>query len=325
MTTNRIFWLVTSPRLPAGILSAPAWDALRQAPAVYAAADGPQTRAIRASGIEVTVVADAGNRLLRTGGVWVAGPDGDEAVAREIGDRLAAEPDLAELELVYGSWDPPGARLLDAVAVVDRLRSEGGCPWDQAQTHESLAPYLLEEAYETVDAIQSGDVSHLREELGDLLLQPLLHARFANEDPAGFDVDDVAADIVAKLIRRHPHVFADERIDHVDELNTRWEELKRAEKPERRHAVDGVATAQPALSLAAKYLSRLDKAGLDVPTPEAPAGSSTAMTSPAALGQALLGLVAAARRAGLDPELALRQAALDLAQHSREVQEGARS
>ena len=115
--------------------------------------------------------------------VWLAGPAGDESLARELGLRLAREPGLAELELMYGSWDPPGARLLDAVTVLDRLASPGGDPWKRAQTHQSLAQFLLEECYEAYDAIEAGDLGALREELGDLLLQVVLHARLAEELP----------------------------------------------------------------------------------------------------------------------------------------------
>ena len=111
-------------------------------------------------------------------------------------------------EVVDGAADPPGARLLDVVAVMDRLRSPGGCPWDAEQTHASLRPYLLEEAYEAYAAIEDGDADGLREELGDVLLQVVFHARLAEEADPPWSVDDVAAGLVAKLVRRHPHVFA---------------------------------------------------------------------------------------------------------------------
>jgi NTP pyrophosphatase (non-canonical NTP hydrolase) len=134
--------------------------------------------------------------------------------------RLVRVPDAPTAQTVQAQlqqdpssfpWDPPGARLLDAVAVMDRLRSPGGCPWDAEQTHATLAPYLLEEAYELLDAIESDDLQLLREELGDVLLQVVLHARLAEDAPVGerWSVDDVAGDLVAELIRRHPHVFAD--------------------------------------------------------------------------------------------------------------------
>jgi len=190
-------------------------------------------------------------------------------------------------------------QVLAAVRVMDRLRSPGGCPWDAAQTHASLAPYLLEETYETLEAIELGDLSLLREELGDLLLQVLFHARLAEEADSDerFSIDEVAGDLVAKLTRRHPHVFAEVSADTPAEVAANWEEIKKAEK-QRQSATDGIAMAQPALSLAAKLLSRSRRAGLDVPPP---AG--------AAVGEKLFAVVAEAVQAGVDPELALRATA----------------
>lgn len=192
-----------------------------------------------------------------------------------------------------------GARLLEAVRVMDRLRSPGGCPWDAEQTHSSLAPYLLEEAYETLEAIENADLIALREELGDLLLQVLFHARLAEEaDPAHrFGIDEVAGDLVGKLTRRHPHVFADVTADSAEQVASNWEDIKRAEK-RRQSATDGIPLGQPALSLAAKLVSRSGRAGLDVPLP---AGTG--------IGERLLAVVADAVRAGVDPELALRETA----------------
>src|SRR5205807_4349829 len=113
-----------------------------------------------------------------------------------------------------------------AVEVMDQLRSPGGCPWDAAQTHESLTRYLVEEAYEVIEAIETGDLALLREELGDLLLQVLFHARIAREGDGGFGIDEVAGDLVDKLVRRHPHVFAGARAGSADELNDTWERQK---------------------------------------------------------------------------------------------------
>ena len=165
---------------------------------------------------------------------------------------------------------PPGMALLDAVAVMDRLRSPGGCPWDAEQTHESLLPYLIEECYELYQAIEDGDGAAMREELGDVLLQVLFHARVAAE--GSFDIDDVAADLVAKLVGRHPHVFAGtERIDTAERQEHRWEELKRSEK-QRDSSVDGVPHGQPAVALAAKLVSRTARdARLDPHAPDATA------------------------------------------------------
>lgn len=186
-----------------------------------------------------------------------------------------------------------------AVEVMDRLRSPGGCPWDAAQTHRSLARYLVEETYETVEAIETDDAALLREELGDLLLQVLFHARLAQEHPAPerFSIDDVAADLVAKLVRRHPHVFAEAVVSGADEVNANWERLKVAEKG-RTSAVDGVPYAQPALALASKLVARVDRAGLSV---EDPGGDG--------IGERLFALVREASELGIDPETALRETA----------------
>lgn len=300
---GRIVLLHTSPRLPAGLLTARAWDLLRSA-GVYAGAETPQLTALGEAGVQVTVVADdpVGALLADPAPtvVWLAAADGDRALARALSQRLVGAADPPVLEAEYGSWDPPGARLLDVVAVMDRLRTE--CPWDREQTHASLAPYLLEEAYEAVDAIDSGDLAHLREELGDVLLQVAFHARVAADDDPPFDVDDVAADLVAKLVRRHPHVFADTSVSGADEVHANWEQIKRAEKS-RESAMDGVPLAQPALALAAKLQSRAERAGITV-DPPVPGGAD------GELGSTLFTLVAEARASGLDPEAALRRAAL---------------
>jgi XTP/dITP diphosphohydrolase len=195
--------------------------------------------------------------------------------------------------------------LRDLVAIMDQLRSPGGCPWDAEQTHRSLATYLLEETYETLEAIESGDDDDLREELGDLLLQVLFHARIAEErqtDP--WSIDDVAAGVAAKLIRRHPHVFADGTATTASDVEAGWEALKRAEK-QRTSAVDGVPLAQPALSLAAKVVHRAEKAGLDVPVPDVDLPD---VESADDIGDALLALAARARDLGVDAEQALRDA-----------------
>jgi XTP/dITP diphosphohydrolase len=300
---KRIVLLVTSPRLPAGLLTAQAWDTVRSLP-VLAAEESEQVDALRAAGVEVRIVprvADDVIKIADPGVVWLAGPAGDQDLARELGLRLAREPSLAELELMYGSWDPPGARLLDAVAVMDRLLSPGGDPWKRAQTHQSLAPYLLEEAYEAYDAIVAADLPAIREELGDVLLQVILHARLGEDaEDAAFTIDDVAGDLVDKLIRRNPHVFADTAVHSIDEITENWERIKQAEKA-RGSAMDGIALAQPALSLAAKILGRAERAGIEVAPPAD------------GLGAELLALVARARAHGVDAEGALREAALRFA------------
>jgi XTP/dITP diphosphohydrolase len=319
---TRIVLLVTSPRLPAGLLTAQAWDLVRSA-AVFTAADDDQTFAVRAGGATVTVVApgEAVDALLAAAStsdvvVWLAGPAGDEAIGGDLGLRLARQPSLAELELMYGSWDPPGARLLDAVAVMDRLASPGGDPWKREQTHRTLAKYLLEEAYEAYDSIVADDLEALREELGDVLLQVILHARMAEEAASPWSIDDLAGELVAKLIRRNPHVFAGTQVADIDEITANWEQIKRAEKA-RDSAMDGIVLAQPALALAAKALQRAARADLQLP-----AAPSDGLATESELGERLFALVAAAHAAGLDPEGALRARALLYINEVREVERG---
>lgn len=188
--------------------------------------------------------------------------------------------------------------LLELVEVMARLRRE--CAWKAGQTHESLARYLLEETYETLEAIESGDDAHLREELGDLLLQILFHAVIA-EESGQFDIDDVAADLVLKLRRRNPHVFDPEAggaaaSDPVA-INEQWEQIK-AEEKQRSGLMEGVPEELPALLRAVKAIDRLERAG------RAPGLDRDS----ADLGDRLLVLAAEARDAGVDPEQALRAA-----------------
>jgi XTP/dITP diphosphohydrolase len=297
--TDRLLLVATSPRLPAGLLSWPGWEALRSGP-VFAAADSDQVVAVRDAGIEVTLLAGttrdqafAVRDAARNGGVavWLAGPDGDPEFARLLGD-LAAREGGADVEVVYGSYDPPGARLLDVVAVMDRLRVE--CPWDRKQTHQSLAHYLIEEAFETLDSIAEEDLDALREELGDVLLQVAFHSRLAEEHPEEpWSIDDVAGDLVDKMIRRHPHVFAAVNVAGAEDVARNWEEIKRVEKG-RTSVTEGIPLGQPALTLAAKLQKRAESIGHPLP-----AGDGS-------LGARLFALAAEARAAGEDPEEALR-------------------
>ncbi|GIG58459.1 hypothetical protein Lfu02_28310 [Longispora fulva] len=229
--TRRIVLLVTSPRLPAGLLTAEAWDLVRAHP-VYAGQESDQTEALRHAGVTLTVGPPDLDALLALDEtiVWLAGPTGDGDFARTLGRKLLLKPEQATLELCYGSWDPPGARLLDAVAVTDRLRAED--LWKRQQTHASLAKYMLEEAREAVDAIEAGDLQSLRDELGDVLLQVLLHARLGEELPEGerFSIDDVAGDFVDKMVRRNPHVFAGVTVTSVEDIVTNWNLIKHAER-----------------------------------------------------------------------------------------------
>ena len=142
------------------------------------------------------------------------------------------------------------------------LRSEGGCPWDREQTFSSLKQYLIEEAYEVYDAIDSGDMENLREELGDLLYQVYAHSRIAEETGA-FTVDDVANGISDKLIRRHPHVFGDEEITDSKGVKIRWEDIKKNEKPGRRSILGGVPRHLPALTRAYRIQEKVSHVGFD--------------------------------------------------------------
>lgn len=156
----------------------------------------------------------------------------------------------------------PIRQLMDVMAA---LRSPGGCPWDLEQNHRSLRWHAIEEAYELLDAIEAGDDSEMAEELGDLLLQVVFHAQLGRERNA-FDFDDICRELVAKLIRRHPHVFGDVRVRDIDQVWANWEQIKRAEKTgsrqERRSALDGIPTQLPSLMKAQKLVKKARQAGL---------------------------------------------------------------
>ena len=324
---GRLVLLATSPRVAPGLLALDAWDTLRLADEIwFGQPEHPQVPALRHAGIPLTFVDEPprmlAQRLLAAATddrlvVWLLDPAGDPAMSTAITEALtvraaAATGTTPELELLAGSYDLPGAHLLDLVAVMDRLRSPGGCPWDAKQTHESLVRYLVEEAYELVEAIEGGDRDHLREELGDVLLQVVFHARIAGEDATDpFDVDDIADGIVAKLVSRHPHVFGAAEARTAEHVEANWDRIKAAEKG-RTSVLDGIPPGLPALASAEKLLGRVGRAGLDVPLP--PAGSPD---EPVGLGDTLLGLVAAARAAGLDAEAELRRAVRRYAHRTR--------
>ncbi len=154
--------------------------------------------------------------------------------------------------------------LEELIEVIRRLRAPGGCPWDREQTHASLRPNMLEEAYEAVDAIDDNDMPHLKEELGDVLLQVLLHSQIAKEE-GEFDIEDVAKELKDKLIHRHPHVFGTAHIDDPDEVLKTWDKLKAEEKTERKSAMDGLSRAQAALIAAQKISKRAVKTGFEWP------------------------------------------------------------
>ena len=355
---TRLVVLATSARVAPGLLSARAWDALRGASRVLTGwRDHPQLAALAEAGISCRVVAESDPGLLATllnqeaaaaapgSVVWLAAPDGWLATpgdrqaspgerqagagGRPDGHKTAAALLTAlgalsgggpEIELLSGSYDLPGARLLDLVAIMDTLR--GNCPWDAKQTHETLAPHLIEESYEALEALEDGDQAALREELGDVLLQVAFHARVAAErtDGTGYTIDDVADGIVAKLVRRHPHVFGTVEVSGADEVKQNWDAIKAAERASADgvpgSALDGVPFGQSALALAAQLQRRAERAGvpaeLIAPAPAPASGpGDEAASGPgdgAALGEQLFLLVERARAAGLDPELELRAA-----------------
>jgi len=201
------------------------------------------------------------------------------------------------------------------VAVMARLRGPGGCPWDAEQTHGSLVRYLIEETAELVEAIETGDVAAMREELGDVLYQVLFHADLAAATPGeGFDVEDVARDTAAKMIGRHPHVFGDAEAADADAVVEVWEAQKRREKADRTSVLDGVPMAMPSLLLAEKLIGRAERAGLEVrPSQRVPDDEE-------ALGDALLDTVIASAAQGLDAERALRGAIRRLTTRIRAVE-----
>jgi XTP/dITP diphosphohydrolase len=353
---GQLIVLVTSPRVAPGLLTLQAWDALRGAARVLCGSpDHPQLPALAEAGITCEIVGGPlpGAALAQTladaaaqadgSVVWLAGgparlglgtgtlgTSAGTGTVEDVGALLSALRELGgrgpATVVLRGSADLPGARLLDLVATMEILRAE--CPWDAKQTHESLAPHLLEEPYEALEALESGDHGALREELGDVLLQVVFHAKVASErrDGSGYTVDDIANGIVAKLVRRHPHVFADVAVSGAEEVKQNWDAIKKAERAQKASpgdapssALDGVPFGQPALALAAQLQRRAERAGVPVeilgvarvdghPMPDAGAGPA-APDAAAGIGDSLFALAAVARAAGLDPEMELRSAA----------------
>ena len=157
--------------------------------------------------------------------------------------------------------------LEELIAVVAKLRAPDGCPWDRAQTHASLRPNMIEEAYEAVDAIDDNDMKHLREELVDVLLQVLLHSQIASEN-GDFNLDDVAKELKDKLIHRHPHVFGNANLTTPDDVKEAWDKLKAEEKTHRKSAMDGISRSQAALISAQKISKKAVKTGFEWPSEE---------------------------------------------------------
>lgn len=335
--SGRITVVLTSPRVAPGLLTRAAWQALADAEIGAAGASSvpgaagaspnagqvlrADVQAVVGSGLVVTQVdggvsehwgwlsdaASAGRQV-----AWLVGDDGEPGLLRVVADQIARDPRPPyDVEIVHGSYDVPGARLIDLVRVMDRLRRN--CPWDQEQTHESLAKYLLEETYETLEAIDTGDLSHLQEELGDLLLQVAFHSRIAEDNPdEAFTIDDVSAGIVEKLIRRHPHVFGTVDAADAAAVEANWETIKAAEK-QRSSVLEGIPLALPSLALADKVLGRSAKVLLPDASPEV----EPTLTSAEQIGPELLAIVREARRLGVDAEQALRQAVGVLAEQIR--------
>lgn len=216
----------------------------------------------------------------------------------------------------------PGKQLARLRAIMHRLRAPGGCPWDAEQTHESLVTNLIEEAYETVDTIQRGDHEHLKEELGDLLLQVIFHSELA-EEAGRFNLDDVARGISDKLVRRHPHVFATSDASTSDAVLQQWDEIKRAEKGDAEQPyLHGVGKGLPALLRAAKLQKKAAKVGFDWPDEsgvlakireetaelEAALADGDATAANEELGDLLFSVVNLARFRKLDPEVLMAAA-----------------
>ena len=228
---------------------------------------------------------------------------------------------------------PPMDRLR---AIMHRLRAPGGCPWDAEQTHESLLPHLIEEAYEVAEAVRSGDRDAIVDELGDLLLQPVFHAEIASET-GRFDFDDIATVISEKLIRRHPHVFGESKVEDADDVLRQWEEIKKDEKPsekETAYHIEKSFDGLPALVSAAKLQKKAAKVGFDWPDTapvvekireelaeveaELAAGDSEKLGEE--IGDLLFAVVNLARKAKLDPELWLARANAKFVRRFREVE-----
>ena len=327
---GRLTLLIGSPRIAPGLLTRAAWRTLEDADALLARdPDEPLAEALLEAGMPVahlgavappelarTLVADAASRTV----VWVGSADGDPGLTDAVASEVSRLPEPPEVEVLVGSWDVPGSRLLDLVAVMDRLRSPGGCPWDAEQTPESLAKYLLEEAHEAAEAIESGDRDHIREELGDVLLQVAFQSRVAQEHPAQpFDIDDVAGGIVDKLVRRHPHVFADADASSPEEVERAWEQIKAQERAAKagheggeaghESLLHGIPRSLPSLLAAEKVLARWERTGGDLASLAAPATSDQPD-----LGLAMLALVARAREQGASAEDLLRRAVRDFAE-----------
>ncbi len=213
-------------------------------------------------------------------------------------------------------------KLASLIQTANQLRAPGGCPWDAEQTHQSLIQYLLEETYELIDAVESGNRDEVLEELGDVLYQVIFHSDLASTGTLGepFDIEDVASFMEHKMRSRHPHVFGSKEelakfaAQTGDEVMQNWDAHKKKEKPGRTSVMDGVPKQMPALARANKVIGKAEKAGILNPLSE----PAVPMSTEEDLGRLLLAVVASARALKLDPERALREATRNLEQEVRE-------
>jgi XTP/dITP diphosphohydrolase len=349
--------LVETSELFPGLLPFQAWDVLGTAEGILArdAAAHPAATHFHLAGLDLETVEPAAlerrdldlsrpglpedrriakalvERARRQGRVvYLLGPQDDRLAAALAG--MAAEHDL-EIELVFLAQQPAGAEVLRLVEVMRRLRDPAeGCPWDLEQDHTTLLPYLVEETYELVDAIEAGDDAHLLEELGDVLLQVVFHARIARDRDA-FGIDEVARGIADKLVRRHPHVFADGDASTAAEVQDHWDRLKSAEKG-RTSPFDGVPAAGPGLELLRTLDRKAAKRGLSPPGADASVDAVEAAARAcaeaveqdreAAVGRLLTTVVRLAGSLGVDPEAAARAAARDQRRRTEAALEHAR-
>jgi XTP/dITP diphosphohydrolase len=207
-------------------------------------------------------------------------------------------------------------KLDDLIAIMATLRAPGGCAWDREQTHESLVRYLVEETYELIDAIESGNRDELLEELGDVLYQVIFHADIASHTPGEeFGIQDVADHMARKMVGRHPHVFGDVVATTAGDVVAIWDDLKSAEKPDRTSVLDGIPRSMPALALADKLVGRARKVGMQEIVTDTPTAETEEL-----LGAQLLAIVSSAAAQGLDSERALRAALRALEEDIREAE-----
>lgn len=341
--SSRVALVETSEALP-GLLTFPAWDALGTAGTIHVRdrESHPAAAHLYFAGLDVSELAPAaldprqvdltspGNPRDRGlakalvdlaerdgGAVYLLGPD-DDALPRVVGYEAARRGDV-EVEFVLLAALPVGTQLVRMVEVMRRLRHpDDGCPWDLKQDHDTLKRYLIEETYELLEAIDSGDDDHIQEELGDVLLQVLFHAQVA-ADRGAFTIDDVAAGLADKLVRRHPHVFADGDASTAEEVQVNWDRLKQEEK-QRTGLFDGIPVGLPALMLAEEQQKKAAKLGFDYREPSEPeswihqeldeirqARSHDELEEE--IGDLIGAVVGLARTHGVEPEAAMRRAA----------------